>query len=552
MHLRHTGRCSGDRRHLLTRAGGDVILATRPEIAAAPARSAARPAHRAGGPSRRRGCVACRGGIGHFDLAFSPGRYGRPADAALGARASPNRTSAGRTHALLRADARQPAVAAGSRISPQRRLPPPPAGAAWNEVAFLNGLRRRKLTAATGGQLHARALRLQTRASAPSCTILTGNLKVAADGLEALAREARVRRGAVPQVHALRPRDSPGRGRPGAVWPSSDELTGVELALAPDLVVRGRNASRRRRLPSSSAASSGSSPTPPAFPRATIVHRLARAHQPARGAGRGEPAPRHRAGRRRGGRPMPSWRRWRCGPPRTRLRQRAQIEPGRCIRCLTCLPGLPLPRGLLLARPARGAAGRLRALRDLRAPSARGRPSASPGWSRQTIHALLGSDTLRDRAGRRAPCIVASPAARSGRPGRARRGGRRDGPWAAHGERSSRCRAPAASRPEFILSAFERWEPTGSWCSPATTEQLPLPPRATAWRARGPTTPRPFLARLRLAGASSAVFRTTGRQHGHGDRPAICPSCSAPDRIAAPATRRPTCKRNSHDNANRP
>jgi quinone-modifying oxidoreductase subunit QmoB len=325
----------------LSEAGAEVILATRDESP-----HPSRVCRATGSPAQEVLCgvrlAACRGGIGQFDLAFC--RNGMEVC----------RTVA--TIVIAEADKRLPnhalyGLTHGAGVAPLSGLPddgtlPPTNGSPLKHAAFLNGLIAESHPLIAGEIMRA-ALRLQTEHQV-QCTILTRNLKVAGDGLEALSRAARSAGVLFFKFTTSTPtirQDSAGRVQVAFI----DELTGREFALAPDLVVLDETLA-----PSAYAVQLGCilglESDPVGFVQGDNVHRLTALTNrrgvfvagPSRGIGL-DPAVEASnavlealsATASTGGGPS----------------QSAEIESGRCIRCLTCFRVCPYGAVLLNTRP---------------------------------------------------------------------------------------------------------------------------------------------------------------------------------------------------------
>lgn len=326
---------------LLSEAGAEVILATRDESPQPP-----RACRATGSPAQELLCgvrlAACRGGIGHFELAFS--RNGTEV----------RRTVA--TVVIAESDERRPnhalyGLTAGAGVASLSGWPddgslPPTNGPPLKHAAFLNGLIAESHPV-IAGQIMRAALRLQT-AHQVQCTILTRNLKVAGDGLEALSREARSAGVLFFKFTTTTPairQDSNGRVQVTFI----DEPTGREFTLAPDLVVLDETLA-----PSAYAVELGHilglESDPVGFVQADNVHRLtARTNRrgvvvagPSRGIGLDPAAEASNAVLEA----LAAAASTASGPS-----QSAEIEPGRCIRCLTCFRVCPYHAVLLNTRP---------------------------------------------------------------------------------------------------------------------------------------------------------------------------------------------------------
>jgi quinone-modifying oxidoreductase subunit QmoB len=325
----------------LSEAGAEVILATPDEFPHPQRvdRVTASPAQEVLCSTR---LVACRGGIGKFDLAFSRnGSEVRRTVAAIVIAESDERRP---NHALY-------GLTPGAGIAPLSGLTEdgnlcPTNDSPLKHAAFLNGLvaESHPLIA---GQLMRTALRLQTEHQV-QCTILTRNLKVAGDGLEALCHAARSA-GVLffkftTSTPAIR-QDSDGRVH----ITFTDELTGREFTLAPDLVVLDETPA-----PSANAVEIGRilglESDPVGFMQGDNVHRLtARTNRrgvvvagPSRGIGLNDAVEAANAVLEALGA---------AASPGDGLSQSAEIESGRCIRCLTCLRVCPYRAVLLNTRP---------------------------------------------------------------------------------------------------------------------------------------------------------------------------------------------------------
>jgi quinone-modifying oxidoreductase, subunit QmoB len=345
---------------------------------------------------------ACRGGPGHFDLIFSGGKTTQRITAAA--------------LVVAEADERRPNFApyqlergpAVLSLSDLNRLGcrPPASGAAWRQVVFLSGLATESHPL-IAGEVMAAALTLQTRAGA-QCAVLTGNLKVAAEGLEALAREARAAgvlffkfANTVPAFHT----EEDGRVRVRFV----DESTGEEFTLAPDLVVVDETV-----RPSGEAVALGrilgleSDPT--GFVQAENVRRLPTSTNrrgvvvagPARAFGLDPAVEASNAVLD----VLESLSAGAAGRPA------AEIEPGRCIRCLTCFRLCPYGAVALDERPRVVPAACERC--GICAAECPREAIRIPGLERRELHALIASGRPADPGG--APHIVAFACARSAGP----------------------------------------------------------------------------------------------------------------------------------------
>jgi coenzyme F420-reducing hydrogenase delta subunit/NAD-dependent dihydropyrimidine dehydrogenase PreA subunit len=380
---------------------------------------------------------SCHGGPGRFELVFAggTGRSRLTAAALVVAEADERRPNF--VHFGLR---RGPAVLVLSDL-PRQGWQPHADGAAWRRVVFLSGLNSESHPL-IAGEIMAAALRLQTEAGS-QCSVLTGNLKVAAEGLEALAREARSAgvlffkfANTVPAFSA----EDDGRVRIRFV----DETSGAEFTTAPDLVVVDETI-----LPSPEAVALartlGLELDPAGFIQAENVHRLPTSTN-RRGVVVAGPA---RA----------------CGPdPATEAsnavldvlkllapaaaRPAAEIEPGRCIRCLTCFRLCPYRAVALGERP--------RVVPDacercgICAAECPREAIRIPGLERGELHSLVAAGRPAGPVG--TPHIVAFACARSAGPA-ARAAVAKGRGWNAS---LNLVEVPCAGSlsPEVILSAF--------------------------------------------------------------------------------------------------
>jgi coenzyme F420-reducing hydrogenase delta subunit/NAD-dependent dihydropyrimidine dehydrogenase PreA subunit len=345
---------------------------------------------------------SCSGGPGRFELAFAGGASrSRLTAAALVVAEADERRPNFAPYGLERG----PAVLALSDLTEQGWRPQ--AGrTAWRQVVFLNGLHGESHPLITG-EIMAAALRLQTEVGS-QCSILTGNLKVAAEGLEALAREARAGRVLFFKFANTVPVFSTETGGRVRIR-FEDESTGEEFTVAPDLVVVDETV-----LPSPEAVALGRilglESDPAGFIQAENVHRLPTSTN-RRGVVVAGPA---RA----------------CGPdpaaeasnavlavleslaPAASAAPAAEIEPGRCIRCLTCFRLCPYRAVALDDRP--------RVIPDacercgICAAECPREAIRIPGLERSELHSLVASGRPAGPEG--TPHIVAFACARSAGP----------------------------------------------------------------------------------------------------------------------------------------
>jgi coenzyme F420-reducing hydrogenase delta subunit/ferredoxin len=219
--------CAWEIADRLDRAGLEVILATADD---------ARDPRNGGGPNPRvqtlsgARLAACSGQIGRFELVFtSRGAPLRQTAAAVVLAESDERCPTGALHGLKPAPN---VMSISAFLNADGR--PPAAAATWKQVVFLNGLQAESHPAMAGRIMRA-ALRLQTELSVPCC-VLTRNLKVAGEGLEALSREARCAGVQFFKFTTSGPvlrQEADGGLRVQFV----DDPTGKSFLLAPDLVV---------------------------------------------------------------------------------------------------------------------------------------------------------------------------------------------------------------------------------------------------------------------------------------------------------------------------
>jgi quinone-modifying oxidoreductase, subunit QmoB len=313
--------------------GRNVLLVPDPAAKALPAGEAGRGAGLEVLPAAR--LLACTGAPGEFELSFAQrGSVLRRRASALVLAHPPERRPLYAAHGLRPDPVLLPAarlVEMGCR---------PPAGKAVREVAILNGLQRESTPQATGELLRA-ALRLRQETRA-RCHYFTRNLKVAADGLDALANEAR----AAGVVFHKFARSAPAitQGEDGrAHLTFTDEVTGLELRLSPDLLVVDeacepsevtRELTRTLQLETDAAG----------FPQADNVHRL--------------PVFTNRRGVLVAGAALPGGAAGAADASNVLLALQpgsnpiaAEIDPGRCVRCLTCYRVCPYRAVTLAGRP---------------------------------------------------------------------------------------------------------------------------------------------------------------------------------------------------------
>jgi len=286
--------------------------------------------------------TACSGQPGRFELVFErPGASIRHTVAAVVLAESDERRPNEALYDLRPADGIRPLsdlLNAGCR--------PPTAATPWKQVVFLNGLRTESHPAITESVMRA-ALQLQTEHGA-QCCILTRNLKVAGDGLEALSREARAAGVLFFKFGDVGPsllQDGDGRVRVHLV----DDPTGKEFALTPDLVVIDE-AVRPSPYAVELGRLLGLEADPLGFVQGDNVHRLPVASNrrgvivagPARAVGSDPAVEASNAALEV---------LLNLGAPAADPSTAALIETGRCIRCLTCLRLCPYRAVALDGRP---------------------------------------------------------------------------------------------------------------------------------------------------------------------------------------------------------
>lgn len=332
------GACARDIAEKLLAAGARVVLASAEGPAdLAPAGKAPALEHLAGVRLE-----TCHGGLGRFELVFSgAGAEIRRTAAAVVIAEDGERRPQYAAHGLAPAAGIVPIsrlAAAGQSLAAHP--------AAGSQVAFLNGLfsDTRPLIA---GEMMAAALNLR-RAHGAACTFLTRHLNVAADGLEALSHEARSAGVRFFKFDAALPRIR--QGSDGRVHLAFvDETTGVEFALAPALVVLeetvvpSAEAARLARLFELETDAGG-------FLQADNVRRLT-VETNRRGvfvAGAARDAGLESAIEAANAVLAALWA---LDTPEAGDPRNAAIEPGSCIRCLTCLRLCPHRAVVLDGRP---------------------------------------------------------------------------------------------------------------------------------------------------------------------------------------------------------
>jgi coenzyme F420-reducing hydrogenase delta subunit/Pyruvate/2-oxoacid:ferredoxin oxidoreductase delta subunit len=331
------GRVAGN----LLAAGAKVILAAREDSLALPpsgTRSSAGDSIELLTGTR---LSACSGGPGRYQLVFS--RNGRTLRRTAAAVVIAEASRQIPRHSLYRLTSTD-RVLSLSRFDGNGSVPPA-GGLPSSQAVFLNGLAREN-TAWMAGRMMAAALR-HRKDTGTRCWYLTGNLKVSGAGLEALAREARAAgvlffkfTHSTPEIR---------QGADGMVQLDFlDELTGEGLRLAPDLVVVDEDV-----RPSAYAVELGRmfelESDAAGFLQADNVHRLPVSTNrrgvvvagPARDAGL-DPAA------EAAGAVLELLAA--AGRSEAAVRS-AAIDPGQCIRCLTCYRVCPYRAVALNTRP---------------------------------------------------------------------------------------------------------------------------------------------------------------------------------------------------------
>lgn len=284
--------------------------------------------------------VDCRGGAGAFELSLTAG------DRALTRRVS--------AVVVAEADERLPLLAAyGLASAPGvvslsdfrlEGLSLDSTATQGPHVVFLNGLVTESHPHIAAEIMRA-SLKLQTERGVRT-TVLTGNLKVAADGLEALSREARA--GGVLFAKFARSRPEVRKEPDGRVCLDfTDEVTGESCRLRPQLLIVDEQ-------PAPSQA-------------ASELARVLELETDGRGFIQGDNVHRLTVATNRRGIVVAGRARTIGADPATEAanavmevlnaltlpaEDRAAIEPGRCIRCLTCLRVCPHRAVILNTRPA--------------------------------------------------------------------------------------------------------------------------------------------------------------------------------------------------------
>lgn len=320
-------RCAWRVAELLTRAGLPVtISAPDPELSPPPGfRTGAAAAPLEALPGWR--LLSCRGGVGDFEIRLARGteRLVRRVKAVVVALRD--------ERIPLFPDPGLAALPAVQGLSGLRTsaLPPQPEGAPVPVVVFLDGLVREGRPETTGRVIGS-ALELESRRSA-RCVILCGNLKVAGEGLEALAHRARSAGVRFFKFERTRPAFRPLPGGKIEIR-FTDPATGEPFVLTADLVV-AEEAARPPAAAEDVAAVLGLERDPAGFLQAENVHRLP-VFTNRRGIVVAGPV------RLAGADPETEAANAALAVLETLGREvdpeaAAAIEPGRCIRCLTCL-----------------------------------------------------------------------------------------------------------------------------------------------------------------------------------------------------------------------
>jgi coenzyme F420-reducing hydrogenase delta subunit/Pyruvate/2-oxoacid:ferredoxin oxidoreductase delta subunit len=284
--------------------------------------------------------AACSGQLGRFDLVFD--RCGTPVRQTVAAVVLAESDEHRSNEALYDLKPANGIVAISNLLNSGGR--PPAAAASWRQAVFLNGLRAEGHPAMAGRVMRA-ALRLQNEFGV-QCHILTRHLKVAGEGLEALAREAR----AAGVLFFKFSHTDPAllQNEEGGVRVHFlDEPTGKAFELTPDLVVVDESV---RPSPYALALGHvlGVEADPAGFVQGDNVHRLPVATNrrgiivagPARALG-SDPAVEAANGALE----------VLLGLAAADRSSAAQIEAGQCIRCLTCLRVCPYRAVALDGRP---------------------------------------------------------------------------------------------------------------------------------------------------------------------------------------------------------
>ncbi len=384
---------------------------------------------------------ACSGQLGRFDLVFERGETViRQTVSAVVLAESDERRSNQALYGLNPAEGILPLstlLEAGGR---------PQAGAApWEQVVFLNGLRTESQPA-TAGDIMRAALQLQNEHGA-QCCILTRNLKVAGEGLEALSREARAAgvlffKFANSEPTLLQAED--GSVRICFI----DDPTGKEFVLTPDLVVVDETV-RPSNAAMELARILGIESDPAGFAQADNVHRLPAATNrrgimvagPVRFAGTDAAVEASNAALEA---------LFGLAAATADESTAARIEPGRCIRCLTCLRVCPYRAVALNGRPQVLPAACERC--GICAAECPREAIRIAGLEHADLHRLIAAGPTADPAGD-GPWLVAFCCRRSAAP--ALRAAAADSCWDAT---LNIIEVPCAGciAPEVILSAFRQ------------------------------------------------------------------------------------------------
>ncbi|MFZ0133079.1 MAG: hydrogenase iron-sulfur subunit [Desulfobacterales bacterium] len=324
-----SGCCANEVARLLAAAGRDVLVAVADDAAGD------RPHPATGGPGvgaieRLPGArlLACHGFVGRFEATFTHNGATRVQRAATIVVAEDTRRRPNFDLYRLRA-----AAAVRSLSDFKKDLAANPAGFADRRIVFLHGLRQES-TPVMAEEVFRSALELQKVPGARG-HVLTGNLKVAAAGLEVFYRDARQAGTLFFKFSDTQPAVTQSADD-GVVIGFRDEVTGQDVRLAADVTVVDERIVPAPYL-EHLAAVLGLQRSPAGFLQTENVHRLPvytnrhgiLAVGPARAVLSSADLKREAACGARAALGL-------AGPDARLPVDTAEIDPGQCIHCLTC------------------------------------------------------------------------------------------------------------------------------------------------------------------------------------------------------------------------